>query len=197
MNRTLTRAQFLWLATLFEGSLGLTAFMAGAASDIDPLLTLQVNLPGAIVGLLGTLPLYAAFLQSQHFDRLREVREFLTDKLGGILAVCRWHELLYVGLLAGVTEELLFRGFLQPWLEQHWGWLGGLVFSNLIFALVHWISPLYGLLAGICGLYLGLMLDVGGERNLLIPILIHSLYDFLAFMVVAEAWRSQKARRGD
>ena len=197
MNMTLTRAQFLWLATLFEGSLGATAFMAGAASDIDPLQNLQADLRDVVWGFLGTLPLYVAFLQTQRFERLREVRELLTDKLGGILAACRWHELLYVGLLAGVTEELLFRGFLQPWLEEHWGWLGGLLFSNLVFALVHWITPMYGLLAGICGLYLGLMLDVSGERNLIIPILIHSLYDFLAFMVVAGAWRSQLAESRD
>ena len=43
-------------------------------------------------------------------------------------------------------------------------------------------------MAGLAGLYLGLALDIGGERNLVPPILIHALYDFLAFMVVARSY---------
>jgi membrane protease YdiL (CAAX protease family) len=99
--------------------------------------------------------------------------------------------LLYLGLLAGVSEEILFRGFLQPWFEREWGWAGGIVFSNLIFALVHWVTPLYALLAGLTGAYLGVSLDITGERNLLVPILIHAVYDFMAFLAVAQTFRKQ------
>lgn len=90
-----------------------------------------------------------------------------------------------MGCLAGATEEIFFRGMLQPFFEQDWGLLGGLLFSNMVFALIHWITPLYGILAGLCGLYLGWSMDMTGERMLLIPIVIHSLYDFLAFNLLA------------
>lgn len=63
-----------------------------------------------------------------------------------------------------------------------------------MFALVHWISPLYALLAGLTGIYLGFALDVGGERNLLVPILIHSLYDIVAFLAVAASYRAGLSR---
>ena len=189
----LTRGQVLWLASVFELGLVVLAYALGGLLDIDPVAALRVDATGLFWGALGTLPLYGLFLLSDRLDATREIRRFLIDKMGPLLAACSGPELLYLGLLAGITEEILFRGLLQPWLELDWGWLGGLVFSNLAFALVHWITPVYALLAGVCGLYLGLMLDVGPERNLLTPILIHALYDFLAFVAVASAWRRRRA----
>ena len=191
---TLNHQQFLWLATVFEGGLVLIAYLLGAWLSIDPLEHLTPDLNAIVLGLMGTLPLYALFTLTHRSAIAGDIRKFLVDKLGGLLAGCSGRGLLYLGLLAGVTEEILFRGLLQPWLEQDWGWLGGLVFSNMIFALLHWITPLYALLAGLCGVYLGLMLDVGPERNLLTPILVHALYDFLAFIAVAEMWRQQQGR---
>lgn len=189
----LTPSQFLWIATLFEGGLALMAFVLGTLLSVDPVAALRPDLTAAFWGMLGSLPLYALFAQSGRLAVARDIRKLLIEKLGGILAACSVPQLLYVASWAGITEEILFRGFLQPWLEQNWGWLGGLVFSNLIFALVHWITPAYALLAGLSGLYLGLMLDIGPERNLLTPILVHAIYDFLAFIAVAEAWRRQAA----
>lgn len=189
----LTPSQFLWIATLFEGGLALVAFVLGGLLSVDPVAALRPELTAAFCGVLGSLPLYALFAQSDRLAVGREIRKLLIEKLGGLLAACSVSQLLYIACWAGITEEILFRGLLQPWLEQSWGWLGGLVFSNLIFALVHWITPAYALLAGFSGLYLGLMLDVGPERNLLTPILVHAIYDFLAFIAVAEAWRQQQA----
>jgi len=81
---------------------------------------------------------------------------------------------------------------LQPWLESYWGALGGLIGSNIVFGLVHAITPLYLVLATVVGIYLGLVLDYGGERALLTPVLIHWLYDFLAFMALMRSYRASK-----
>ena len=86
---------------------------------------------------------------------------------------------------------MLFRGLLQPLAESRWGWAGGIAASNLLFALAHCVTPLYALLAGLTGLYLGLALDFGGERSLLTPMSLHALYDFLAFMAVARSYRAE------
>ena len=181
---TLSRHQFLWLATLFEGGLVVIAYLLGHWLSIDPLKHLSLDLDAVSLGLLAVLPLYGLFILTQRWELTRSIREFLIERLGGLLAACRDVELCYLALLAGVTEEILFRGLLQPWLEQDWGWLGGLIFSNMIFALLHWITPLYALLAGLSGVYLGLALDMSGERNLLTPIVAHAVYDFLAFKSV-------------
>ncbi|BBL73601.1 CPBP family intramembrane glutamic endopeptidase [Methylomagnum ishizawai] len=191
-----TKTQFLWLATGFEGGLIVLAYGLGWLAAIDPLSAWSLDPGGLLLGMLGTLPLYLLFALSYRFPiaGMREIKEFLVGKLGPILCRCHWTELLYLGFLAGVSEEILFRGFLQPWFEQDWGWIGGLVFSNMVFALVHWVTPLYGLLAGLTGAYLGWTLDFGGERNLAVPILIHAIYDFLAFLAVAQTYiRRQSA----
>lgn len=189
----LSKSQFLWIATAFEGGLVLIAYALGYWVSIDPLASLRLDVTAAFWGVLGSLLLFVLFVVSERMEAARRIREFLIDKLGGLLAGCSSLELLYLGFLAGITEEILFRGVLQTWLERDWGWAGGLVFSNLIFALVHWITPSYALLAGLCGLFLGLMLDIGPERNLLAPILTHAIYDFLAFKVVVQAWRERQA----
>jgi len=187
----LNRVQFLWLATLFEGGLVVIALALGHWLSIDPFESLKLDHVATMIGLLGCLPLYGLFLVSEHLSATKDIRELLIERLGGLLAACSLQELIYLGFLAGTTEEILFRGLLQPWLERDWGSFGGLIFSNLLFALLHWITPTYALLAGLSGLYLGLSLDLGGERNLLTPLLIHALYDLLAFIAVAEAYRAR------
>ena len=189
----LSKSQFLWIASAFEGGLVLVAYVLGGWVSIDPLESLRLDVTAAFWGVLGSLLLYCLFMVSERMEATRAIREFLIDKMGGLLASCSSLELLYLGCLAGLTEEILFRGVLQPWLERDWGWAGGLIFSNLVFSLVHWITPTYALLAGLCGLLLGFMLDIGPERNLLAPILTHAIYDFMAFMVVAQAWRERQA----
>ncbi|MDD2767606.1 MAG: CPBP family intramembrane metalloprotease [Methylococcus sp.] len=186
---------FLKFATLFEGALLLLAFGFGSLAGIDPLGSLGFGSAGWLYGMAGTLPLVLLFhlIYKSGAAGLYEIRRALIEKLGPFLAACGVGELLYLGFLAGITEEVLFRGFFQPWFEANWGWLGGLVFSNLVFALVHWVSPLYALLAGLTGVYLGLSLDSAGERNLLVPILIHSLYDVVAFLAVAMSYRTGSA----
>ena len=75
-------------------------------------------------------------------------------------------------------------------MESSWGVTAGLIGSNILFGLVHAITPLYTVLATLVGIYLGLALDIGGDRNLLTPIIIHGLYDFLAFLALMRSYRA-------
>lgn len=181
------------MATAFEGGLLIIALLLGQLLSIDPLANVHPDKNALFLGVIGTCPLLIFFALSNQLDATREVRRFLIEKLGGLLAACTAVELIYLSLLAGATEEVLFRGLLQPWLEADWGGMGGLLFSNMIFALLHWITPMYALLAGVCGIYLGFLLDFGQERNLISPILAHALYDLIAFFVVAHAWRREQS----
>jgi membrane protease YdiL (CAAX protease family) len=184
---------FLKLATYFEGGLVALAYLIGWLADVDPLANLHLEPYALVWGLVGTLPLYLVFLLTYHIPlgKLHLIKRFLIDRLGPLLDACGRLELLYLGILAGVTEEILFRGLLQPALEAHWGFGIGIIASNLMFAMAHFVTPLYALLAGLTGVYLGLSLDFGGERNLLTPIIIHAVYDYLAFMTVARTFRAE------
>ncbi len=192
-SRRANRSSFLKIATYFETGLVAVAYFIGWLGDVDPLADLHPEVSALLWALAGTIPLYLLFLLSYYMPvgKLHAIKRFLIDRLGPFLNACDGMDLLYLSLLAGITEEILFRGLLQPLLESHWGWAAGIIFSNVLFAMAHFITPLYALLAGLTGLYLGFSLDFGGERNLLTPIVIHALYDFLAFLAVARTYRGE------
>jgi membrane protease YdiL (CAAX protease family) len=95
--------------------------------------------------------------------------------------------LLGMALLAGVGEEIVFRGWLQPML--------GLWLTSLLFAVVHflptdyrWSSPLtWGMIA----IYLPVALGIGAlfawRGNLLAPILTHGASDALGLLTISRA----------
>jgi membrane protease YdiL (CAAX protease family) len=89
-----------------------------------------------------------------------------------------WWDMLLIALLAGVGEELFFRGLLQPGLAGSIGAWTALILTSALFGVLHWVTPPYAALAGLVGLYLGAFMAVSG--NLLVPILVHALYDFFA-----------------
>lgn len=175
------RYSFLSVAVLFEGGLIGIASALGWWFGIDPLAQLAWTWPGLIWGLAATVPMFGLFLASNRFPigPLRGIKQFLHEVLGPSLVVCRWYELLLVAAVAGLGEELLFRGVLQP--------LVGGLWSNVIFGLVHFITLPYAVLAGLIGGYLGWLLNE--SENILAPIIAHGLYDFLAFLVVARECR--------
>ncbi len=193
-KQPINRFTFLRVATIFEGGLVVVAYLIGWFADVDPLADFHLRAEAVAWGLAGTIPLYGFFVVCYRipYGNLQAIKRLLIDRMGPMLDVCHWSGLLYLGLLAGFTEEILFRGLLQPLLESHWGWLVGLILSNVLFAMAHFITPLYALLAGLTGIYLGWTLDVGGERNLLTPVVIHATYDFLAFQAVVQTYRAER-----
>ncbi|MFM7058998.1 MAG: lysostaphin resistance A-like protein [Planctomycetota bacterium] len=123
-----------------------------------------------------------------------QIRRFLRDTVGIYLARCSWIDLFLLAVLAGVCEEIFFRGFLYSWIAC-WNPVLAVMLSNLLFALAHAVTPLYALLAGFLGLYLTALMAVDPTPNLLIPILAHTLYDLIAFAVVISDYRRHAAQR--
>jgi uncharacterized protein len=177
---------------LFEAALILVAMVLGWLGGINPFANLQFSDTAIFYGILGTIPLFLLFLLLEQItaDSVVNIRQFLLQTLGPALHRCDWADLFILAAIAGVSEEVLFRGVIQPWMESSWGMTAGLIGSNIVFGLVHAITPLYTVLAVLVGIYLGLALDYGGERNLLTPIIIHGLYDFLAFMALMRSYRA-------
>jgi uncharacterized protein len=184
--------RFFRSACLFEAALILVAVALGWSSGINPFANLQFSEIAILYGVLGTIPLSLLFLLLEQITAgsVVNIRRFLLETLGPALHRCHWADLFVLAAIAGISEEVLFRGVIQPWMETSWGITAGLIGSNIIFGLVHAITPLYTILAVLVGIYLGLALDVGGERNLLTPIIIHGLYDFLAFLALMRNYRA-------
>lgn len=194
MAEPMSKGRFLVLATVFEGGLLVLAFLLGWWLDRNPLAGLRWQGRALSLGLLGTLPLLVFFGVSYRLEipQMERIKRMLLESLGPLLARCRWYELAYVAALAGICEEALFRGLLQPWFESLWGPWPALLLSNVLFGLAHSVTLLYTVLAMLTGIYLGWLLQVS-DGNLLVPVLVHSLYDFAAFLVVVLGYRQQRA----
>ena len=183
---------FFKSACYFEASLILVAVFLGWVAGIDPFENIYFSETAIAFGLIGTAPLFLMFLALEKVqgESVVNIRKLLLNTLGPGLYRYHWTDLLILAAIAGVSEELLFRGVIQPWIETSWGISAGLILSNIVFGLVHAVTPLYAVLAALVGIYLGLSLDYGGERNLLTPIIIHGFYDFLAFVALMRAYRA-------
>lgn len=183
---------FFKKACTFEAALIAVAIVLGWIADIDPFEYLHFSEPAIVYGIAGTIPLYLLFMIMEQIqaEPVVKIKDLLFETLGRGLHQYHWTDLLILASIAGLSEELLFRGVIQPWLESAWGTAAGLIASNIIFGIAHAVTPLYAVLATLIGIYLSLSLDYGGDRNLLIPIIIHGLYDFLAFIALMRAYRA-------
>lgn len=188
--------KFFKTALYFESSLILVAIVLGAIAQINPFEFINFNERALVNGIMGTLPLCVIFLALNHIktDALLKIRKILHDTLGASLEDLHWTDLFVLAAVAGISEEILFRGVIQPWLENSWGIVAGLIISSVLFGLVHAVTLLYFILAGSISLYLGMYLDYENTRNLLTPIIIHGLYDFFAFMVILHSYRLEQQK---
>ncbi|WP_020413216.1 CPBP family intramembrane glutamic endopeptidase [Microbulbifer variabilis] len=104
----------------------------------------------------------------------------LTQLFSGISTT----QIILLSIVAGICEEIFFRGFLQVWLSQLSSPLIGLLGASLIFAFLHWASFTYFLLTFVVGLVLGVAYQQTG--SLLGVIIWHAVYDLLALMVLSK-----------
>lgn len=95
-----------------------------------------------------------------------------------VLEPLEWSDLVWMGLLPGLSEELLFRGVMLPAIGLN---MTGVIFSSLCFGVLH-LSGLqqwpYVIWATLIGLVLGISAIASG--NLLVPILAHVTTNIIA-----------------
>lgn len=93
-------------------------------------------------------------------------------------------------LVVGPAEEFLFRGVVQPYLDGAFSRAPAIVLTSVLFALVHlpttWIATPDPVAVSVTlGILFGLSILLGylyvWTGNLLVPILVHGLYDALLF----------------
>jgi membrane protease YdiL (CAAX protease family) len=175
------------LTVLCEGGLGALAWLLSRWWHI-PLLESLTWKPGdLLLGALASGPLLGLFFVCMRWQAgpLKGIVEFSHEVIGPLFRPCRWYELAGIAALAGVGEEMLFRGVFQVALARWLGEATALLVVSLLFGLLHWITPTYAFIAGLMGLYLGLLWL--GTGNLATPILTHGLYDFVALAYLVRA----------
>jgi membrane protease YdiL (CAAX protease family) len=195
MNRP---ASVVLIAVVFEGLLGVLGWALCAwldlplANRLSPTADVWLRVSAATLPMLVLL----LYVTRSKWAPIVEWRSRVEQLVGELFQGVGWFGLAIVSLAAGVGEEVLFRGALQPIAERWWGHLPGLVAASFLFAAAHAISRAYFLFALAVGLYLGWIAQAFGE--LITPIAVHAAYDFAALIVLqSSAAASLRRQRAD
>lgn len=172
--------QIVLLAALFEGGLVGVAWVLGWLLSQPALASFHWNRSDVIVGIIASVPMLGMFIALLRWPvgPLVHTQRLLLEVVRPLFRRCTLVEIGIISLLAGVGEEMLFRGVLQGTISR---WIRpeiGLVAASALFGLAHLITPTYALAASLMGIYLGWLWQV--SDNLMTPIVTHAVYDFFA-----------------
>ena len=128
----------------------------------------------SLLGLLASAPLLLMIplLEISWTSSLPILRHLQRDLRVSVLPLVRHvmlSEVVVVACLAGLSEEIFFRGVLQDEI--------GIGLASLAFGLLHALSVAYVLWATVVGVYLGWLTQWSG--NLWLAIVAHSVVDFV------------------
>ena len=201
----LENSRFFAKALIFEMALGVAAILLGKWLGQQPLATLQpgrATLASVILavlwGVAGALPLVAALFLLDRFPvgPFRTLKELTDRYVIPLFAEQQLWQLALLSAAAGFGEETLFRGLIQAglahWLAIPGGELIACVVAAVLFGLCHWLTTSYAILATLMGLYFGWLFLI--TDSLLVPIVTHALYDFVALAYFVKQHRSLISR---
>jgi hypothetical protein len=168
--------------------------VAGRWLGISPSERLRPT-PGSLaIGILAAVPLLLGlrWTLTTSTKSMRRLVALVLEQLGPLLASRSPVELVLLAALAGLAEEMLFRGVMQIGLARLLPDGVALGVASAVFGLAHFITPAYALLAGLAGLYLGGLFLLQG--NLVAPIVAHAVYDVVALTCVARLYQNHSTR---
>jgi membrane protease YdiL (CAAX protease family) len=176
------RQVIVMLAVTVEGGLILLAWILGYLLDQPPLHNFSWVLRDALLGVAATLPLLLFFglVLRWPIGPLGRIKHFSEQVLCPLLAPCSILDLLGISILAGLGEEMLFRGTLQGAFTRWMPSLLALGLVSTLFGVLHAVTLGYAVMATLMGAYLGWLRNETG--NLLVPVVAHSLYDFFVLL---------------
>jgi membrane protease YdiL (CAAX protease family) len=177
------------VAACLELALAVMGIALGAIAGVGALDSFSWDPEDAAIGVLATLPLLVVFRVAWRSPAaaLQKIRAQLERLLSELFADTSTVGLAVVSLAAGIGEEILFRGFVQGWLESMLGTPTGLAAASLLFGAAHPISTGYVAIATIMGAYLGALYLA--TENLLAPIVTHALYDLVVLRLLLRSLR--------
>jgi membrane protease YdiL (CAAX protease family) len=188
--------QFAFTAAAFEGSLVAVSIVLGWAFQLKPLQTFHPDLRDLGISIVATLPPLVLFwlCLKVPLPPLKRIVDILDETIVPLFRDCDFPQFAIIALLAGMGEEMLFRGIVQVSIAQEFPepygpWIG-LGVAAVLFGLLHLVTPTYAVMATLIGLYLGwLWLAIG---NLLVPITVHTIYDFCALVYLVKVRKPEE-----
>lgn len=178
---------------LFEVALGFLGLFVSwlARIELSDLFTLTHD--AFLRGILACLPMLVILFASYEtpWRPLVKLRRDVEKVVHELFGSCRWWELALVSLAAGIGEETLFRGALQPLVASWTTDWSALVVVALLFGLAHAMSTAYFVAATIIGGFLGWL--ALAYHDLTAPTVAHALYDFVALVTIQARSRGKRS----
>jgi len=166
-------------ALLFQGGIGVIGLLAILIFGIPVLLVGPGLWPSLFYGAVGAAVTYGMLLLLTRVPGL--FPENLERQMQGLYDFATGYSpavLVLLSLLAGIGEELLFRGAIQGWLMTHTDPMTAVLAASVLFGLVHYVSFTYFLVATGLGLILGAAYVL--SESLALVMIWHALYDMIA-----------------
>ena len=191
MDPTAQRSDGFAMAVAVEGSLAVLALLLAWIFHVplrEQFAPFGAPFAAAVVrGLAATIPMLLVFgwLVNSSRPALRQLREQVEWLVREMFPSGSIGQFAMVAALAGVGEELLFRGALQTKFSEWTTPVAGLVITSFLFGLAHALSKLYFVFAVAVGGFLGwLVLEY---HDLVAPMVAHGMYDFLALVYLSRS----------
>jgi membrane protease YdiL (CAAX protease family) len=171
------RSKLLGLVLLVEGVAFILALVLARLWDIALFPLTEHLLRDCLIGIAAAAIPFALFCfslseKARTVPIIRSLRKTITGDIRALFASATFIDICLISLMAGLAEELLFRGVIQA----KWGILA----ASILFGVLHGVTPAYVILATVIGFYIGLLYHV--FQSILIPIQLHCIYDFGALI---------------
>lgn len=190
----LQRSVLLINTLLVEGGLAVAALLLAYWLGPELFGDFSWNRQDMLIGCLGAFPPLILILLMDRFPigPFKHISDISDRFLRPLLANCQWPDYFLLAFLAGFCEELLFRGWMQPYFTTWLPLWASVLVTGIIFGLCHLITPAYFIIATLISIYLSFLYIWSG--NLLVPMLTHGVYDLVAlFAVMSFSSKSKQA----
>lgn len=149
-------------------------------------LNIKLSLDAVWLGTaLGVAVFALVYVATRYLEPIIPSLRSISIELQSMFGHFNWAMIVLISIMAGVSEELLFRGVLQSLLVDATSPLIGIVISSAVFGALHCLSRTYVVLAFLVSLLIGAVFYVTGD--LITVMVLHAVYDFFAFRVITTA----------
>jgi len=125
--------------------------------------------------------LLPANLKVEYWKMMNEYMETIKQIIGGGDAATFFRSIIVVALVPAISEEMLFRGFLQTSLEYTTRITYAVIFSSFLFAAIH-LNPVLFMPLFVAGLFFGYTSYL--SSSIIVPVILHFLLNFAGIFEV-------------
>lgn len=190
-----SRNDVMLLSIFIEGGMGAVAVFLGWLIEIPFHTTIHLSPPDWFSIGIGTgfgiaAAILALIIQRLPLGFAKSLREKVDQIATEMLGQCNLADLIGISLLAGVGEELMFRGLIQQGLTQYLGNVPLVIaIVALLFGLLHSLSVTYVIAAAIASV--GLSVLYVYTNDLISVMICHAVYD-LVLLIIAKNSSTEK-----